>query len=156
MPHAEERKFFYGANFEFSINAKHWDPKRFTSEIRPIIGWHLKPIDIIVNPILDTSYDGFGNLDFAPSFQMGHPLPFVLADELGADFARVEIVQGDADLRVPLPDLLRRLRSGDPGQQQRVGPDRADADDCREVSGMLAPFVIDLTKIPAPRSPSSS
>jgi len=27
------------------------------------------------------------------------------------------------------------------------------ADDCREVSGMLAPFVIDLTNIPAPRSP---
>jgi hypothetical protein len=26
-------------------------------------------------------------------------------------------------------------------------------DDCREVSGMLAPFVIDLTNIPAPRSP---
>jgi hypothetical protein len=25
------------------------------------------------------------------------------------------------------------------------------ADDCREVSGMLAPFVIDLTNIPAPR-----
>jgi hypothetical protein len=25
-------------------------------------------------------------------------------------------------------------------------------DDCREVSGMLAPFVIDLTNIPAPRS----
>ena len=25
-------------------------------------------------------------------------------------------------------------------------------DDCREVSGMLAPFVIDLTHIPAPRS----
>jgi len=24
-------------------------------------------------------------------------------------------------------------------------------DDCREVSGMLAPFVIDLTHIPAPR-----
>ena len=25
-------------------------------------------------------------------------------------------------------------------------------DDCREVSGMLAPFVIDLTNIPAPRT----
>ena len=25
-------------------------------------------------------------------------------------------------------------------------------DDCREVSGMLAPFVIDLSHIPAPRS----
>jgi hypothetical protein len=27
------------------------------------------------------------------------------------------------------------------------------ADDCREVSGMLAPFVVDLSHIPAPRSP---
>jgi hypothetical protein len=27
------------------------------------------------------------------------------------------------------------------------------ADDCREVSGMLAPFVIDLTNIPAARRP---
>jgi hypothetical protein len=26
------------------------------------------------------------------------------------------------------------------------------ADDCREVSGMLAPFVIDLTNIPGPRT----
>jgi hypothetical protein len=26
-------------------------------------------------------------------------------------------------------------------------------DDCREVSGMLAPYVIDLTNIPAPRAP---
>jgi hypothetical protein len=25
-------------------------------------------------------------------------------------------------------------------------------DDCREVSGMLAPFIIDLTNIPLPRS----
>ena len=28
-------------------------------------------------------------------------------------------------------------------------------DDCREVSGMLAPFVIDLTNIPAARTPMS-
>jgi hypothetical protein len=27
------------------------------------------------------------------------------------------------------------------------------ADDCREVSGMLAPYVIDLTNIPAARRP---
>ena len=25
VPHADDRTFFYGANFEFSINAKHWD-----------------------------------------------------------------------------------------------------------------------------------
>ena len=33
--------------------------------MRPIVGWHLKPVDIIVNPILDTSYDGVKNLDFS-------------------------------------------------------------------------------------------
>ena len=72
VPDADDRKFFYGANFEFSINAKRWDTTRFTSEIRPIIGWHLKPFDIIFNPILDTSYDGLGNLDFAPSFRVAY------------------------------------------------------------------------------------
>ena len=55
LPHAEDSKFFYGINFEFSVNAKPWDPRRITSELRPIIGWHMQPIDIIVNPILDTS-----------------------------------------------------------------------------------------------------
>jgi hypothetical protein len=72
VPRADERRFFYGANFEFSYNARYWDPKRITSEIRPIIGWHLHPVDIIVNPIFDTSYDGFNNLDFAPSTRVAY------------------------------------------------------------------------------------
>lgn len=54
-PHAADHTFFYGINFEFSYNALHWEPYHFTSEIRPIIGWHLHPVDIIVNPILDNS-----------------------------------------------------------------------------------------------------
>ena len=41
VPNADDRRFFYGANFEFSINAKRWDEHRYTSEVRPIIGWHL-------------------------------------------------------------------------------------------------------------------
>src|SRR5579862_5375049 len=52
VPHADDRMFFYGMNFEFSYNSKHWDPRTFTSEIRPIIGLHLHPVDIIFNPIL--------------------------------------------------------------------------------------------------------
>ena len=67
VPRANDRTFFYGVNFEFSYNARHWDPTRFTSEIRPIVGWHLHPVDIIVNPIFDTAYDGLENLDFAPA-----------------------------------------------------------------------------------------
>ncbi len=72
-PHADEQRFFYGINFEFSVNQKQWDERRFTSEIRPIIGWHLRPIDIIVNPILDTSYlGGIKSLDFAPSVRVAY------------------------------------------------------------------------------------
>ena len=56
VPHADERTFFYGVNFEFSYNGKNWDPRRFTSEIRPIVGLHLHPVDLIFNPILDNSW----------------------------------------------------------------------------------------------------
>ncbi|HEV2489449.1 MAG TPA: hypothetical protein VGT03_06555 [Candidatus Acidoferrales bacterium] len=72
-PHADDRRFFFAANFEFSYNAGHWDPRRFTSEIRPIIGVHLHPWDIIVNPILDNSFvGGFQHLDFAPSARIAY------------------------------------------------------------------------------------
>src|SRR6202166_4414890 len=37
-PHAVAHTFFYGMNFEFSYNAKHWDSRTYTSAIRPIIG----------------------------------------------------------------------------------------------------------------------
>ena len=72
VPHAEERTFFYGLNYEFSVNQKNWDESRITSEFRPIIGWHLKPWDIIINPILDTSWDGVKNLDFAPAMRVAY------------------------------------------------------------------------------------
>jgi hypothetical protein len=72
VPNADDRKFFYGANFEFSINAHRWDTTHFTSEIRPIIGWHLKPWDIIVNPIVDTAYDGVKNLEFVPATRVAY------------------------------------------------------------------------------------
>ncbi len=72
-PHAADDKFFYGVNFEFSVNQPQWDPRHFTSEVRPIVGWHLKPIDIIVNPIMDTSYTGgFKSLDFAPAVRVAY------------------------------------------------------------------------------------
>ena len=72
VPHGDDRRFVYGANFEFSVNAKRWDTKRITSEIRPILGWHLSPkFDVIVNPIVDTAYDGLKNLEFVPSVADG-------------------------------------------------------------------------------------
>jgi hypothetical protein len=91
VPNADDRRFFYGVNFEFSYNARRWDTTRVTSEIRPIIGWHLKPVDIVFNPILDTAYDGAGNLDFAPSMRVAYNVSekLAVAVEEYADFGPI-------------------------------------------------------------------
>jgi hypothetical protein len=91
VPHAADRKFFYGANFEFSINQKDWDENRYSSEIRPIVGWHLRKWDLIINPILDTAYDGLENLDFAPASRIAYNFSnkWALAAEEYADYGPV-------------------------------------------------------------------
>ena len=92
VPNADGRRFFYGANFEFSINAHRWDEQRFTSEVRPIIGWHLKPWDVIINPIVDTAYDGLGNLEFVPAARVAYNFPsgWALAVEEYADYGTLD------------------------------------------------------------------
>lgn len=91
VANADDRTFFYGANFEFSFNAHRWDQTRFTSEIRPIVGWHLRPFDIIVNPIFDTAYDGLRNLEFVPATRIAYNASpaWALAVEEYADFGPV-------------------------------------------------------------------
>src|SRR5882724_3000495 len=74
VPHADKRDFFYGMNFEFSRNAARWDSSRYSGEIRPIIGVRFGSIDLIVNPILDTSFDRLENLDFAPCTRIAYNL----------------------------------------------------------------------------------
>ncbi len=94
-PHAADHTFFYGANFEFSYNATYWDERRFTSEIRPIFGWHLHPVDIIINPILDNSFKGgFASLDFAPAARVAYNFTpkFALAAESYSDVGPLRAV----------------------------------------------------------------
>ncbi len=66
VPDAQHRRFFYGVNFELSVNARRWDASRISSELRPIVGWRLGSADVVVNPILDTAYGGLGKLEVAP------------------------------------------------------------------------------------------
>jgi hypothetical protein len=74
-PHAHDHTFFYGVNFEFSVNYKYWESKQITSEVRPIVGLHLHPVDIVFNPIVDTNYTGgFGNLEFVPATRIAYNL----------------------------------------------------------------------------------
>lgn len=72
-PHAHEHKFFYGVNFEFSVNRSYWEPHTISSEIRPIIGAHLGRWDLIYNPIMDTDYTGgFGGLQYNPAGRVAY------------------------------------------------------------------------------------
>lgn len=74
-PHAHDQKFFYGLNFEFSVNALYWEPRRITSELRPIIGVHLRRWDLIYNPILDTDYaGGIKGMEFNPAGRIAYNL----------------------------------------------------------------------------------
>ena len=88
VPDAHDRRFFCGINFELSYNTPHWDPSRFAGEIRGIVGVHLGRFDLIVNPIVDTDFNGVGNLEFVPAvraaWNTGGKLAFALEEY--ADF----------------------------------------------------------------------
>lgn len=74
-PNAHNHTFFYAANFEFSVNRNYWEPRTISSEIRPIIGFHLHPWDIVYNPIVDTDYTGGpGNLQYNPAGRVAYNL----------------------------------------------------------------------------------
>ena len=90
-PDAANRDVFYGVNFEFSFNTAHWNERRYTSEIRPIIGTHVGRFDFIFNPIVDYSYDGFSNLEFVPATRVAMRVSdtFKVALEEYDDFGRV-------------------------------------------------------------------
>jgi hypothetical protein len=74
-PNAKDHEFFYGVNFEFSVNYSYWEDRHITSEVRPIVGAHLHGWDFIYNPIVDTAYrGGFGGLEFVPAGRIAYNL----------------------------------------------------------------------------------
>lgn len=88
-PHADQHTFFYGVNFEFSVNYSYWEQRRITSEVRPIVGVHLRQWDLIYNPILDTDYrGGVKGLEFVPAGRIAYNLNknWAVAAEEYSDF----------------------------------------------------------------------
>ena len=66
-PHADQRAFFYGVNFEFSNETPPFAQTRFALEIRPIIGIRKSDYEFLVNPIVDVGFGKYGEADFAPA-----------------------------------------------------------------------------------------
>lgn len=99
-PNGNDRPVAFGFGMELSFNAKRWDSTRVTSEFRPIIAWHVNPKwDIILNPILDTAYDGLSNLEFVPSARIAYNKSesWAIALEAYSDFGRLKGFEAAAD-----------------------------------------------------------
>jgi len=69
-PHAEQRNFFYGVNFELSYEMPKFAQTRWGLEIRPIIGVRNSQYEFIVNPIVDIGFGRMGEVDFAPAARL--------------------------------------------------------------------------------------
>jgi hypothetical protein len=98
-PDARDRCFLYGVNFELSYNTAHWQPSRYSGEIRLIAGWHLGRWDLIMNPILDTDFNGLAKLDFAPAvraaYNVNRKLAFALEEY--ADLGPLDHLRSGSD-----------------------------------------------------------
>ena len=109
VPEADDRKVFLRRELRVQLQrAAMGSRQRFTSEVRPIVGWHLKPIDVIINPIVDTAYDGLGNLEFVPAARVASNLSssWALAAEEYDDF-------GPLHKFLPGSEQVHQLYGGD-------------------------------------------
>jgi hypothetical protein len=90
-PHAEQRDFFYGVNFEFSNQTPPFAQTRFAMEIRPIIGVRNFEYELIVNPIVDIGFGKYGEADFAPAVRVARKLDkdLFVGLEYYADFGKI-------------------------------------------------------------------
>ena len=95
VPHAEQRDFFYGVNFELGYNAQHWEPHRVTAEIRPIVGVRIGPVDLIANPIVEFGFAGVGSIGITPAERIAYNLSPVwsVGVEHYADYGSVRHLQ---------------------------------------------------------------
>jgi len=90
-PHAEQRDFFYGVNFEFSNTTPKFSQSRFGLEIRPIVGVRNADWEFIVNPIVDISFGRYGEADFTPAARVARKLApdTFIGLEYYADFGEI-------------------------------------------------------------------
>lgn len=141
QPNGGDRKVALGANFEFSYNAKRWDTTRITSEIRPIIAFHVNPkFDFIVNPIVDTAYDGFSNLEFVPAARISYmPKPdWALSLETYSDFGHVNGFEAAKDQSHQLFGVIDHTAKNGLEMEFGVGVGLTDASDRLTLKMILA------------------
>ncbi len=98
-PQARQRRFFYGVNVEYSFNAPRWDNSHASLEIRPIVGMHEGAWDFILNPIIDSEFDGLGRVHAEPAARIAYNYSdtFAAAVETYSDFGPLRQMFGWRD-----------------------------------------------------------
>lgn len=71
-PHAEDRKYFYGLNIEWSYVTPSFSPNPVGLELRPILGVRDMGWELIVNPIYDIEIGPQPTSSFAPAARVAH------------------------------------------------------------------------------------
>lgn len=91
VPHAADRNFFYGVNFEFAYGTPRFGQSQFNIEIRPIFGVRDKQWEFIVNPIVDFGTGTYGAADFVPAIRLARKLgnDFYIGAEYYGDFGKI-------------------------------------------------------------------
>jgi hypothetical protein len=83
-PHADQKSFFYGINFEYDYTTRPFSPTLFAMEIRPMIGWRNPQWEFIVNPIVDLGFGHSGDIDFVPAARLARKITGDL--QLGVEY----------------------------------------------------------------------
>ena len=87
-----------GANFEFSVSPRSYDPDRYGGELRPIVAWENEHWLLAVNPILDFSFAG-SDASEGPAFE-----PCVMAKrKIGPIALGLEYYSGLGPIAHPVP-----------------------------------------------------
>jgi hypothetical protein len=73
-PHADQKSFFFGINFEYDYTTQPFSPTLFAMEMRPIIGWRNPQWELIVNPIVDIGFGSSGDIDFLPAVRLARKI----------------------------------------------------------------------------------
>ncbi|MBP8273703.1 MAG: hypothetical protein KAY59_04695 [Acidobacteria bacterium] len=140
-PNGGDRKVAYGLGMEFSYNAKRWDSTRITSEIRPIVAFHLNPQwDVIVNPILDTAYDGVKNMVFAPSARVAYNASdaWAVAVETYSDFGAIKGFEKAGDQSHQIYGVINHVAKNGIETEFGMGVGLTDASDKFVIKLILA------------------
>lgn len=134
VPHAADRTFFYGVNFEFAYGTPRFSQSLFNIEMRPIIGVRNEQWEFIVNPIVDFGTGRYGEADFVPAVRIARKLDkdLYIGLEYYGDFGRIgkftpwneqqQLLFAVTDFKLGVFDVNLGLGFGlTPGSDQLIG-----------------------------------